>query len=226
MRPCRPQASGSISVAPQPRSRTLRPRCHRGLKPGSRRITSGGGFRPPSTMGLRTELVDWPDFLSIWVLRQGRIPSPTRRGCRVGTLVCPPPLGLGLGPRNGPGRSPSGKGWRRGFVPERHPSPPHFLHTLAGEGRPWAGGCIGVCPSPVPGSGPERTGGADAGKLGPCWHPCFNGCGYAETLGEDSASKPSAIDRRARRSGQRARGNVSCVLIIIVPSSPPFWIKC
>ena len=47
LRPCRPQASGSISVAPLPRSRTLRPRCHRGLKPGSRRITSGGGFRPP-----------------------------------------------------------------------------------------------------------------------------------------------------------------------------------
>ena len=141
------------------------------LYPGSRRIASGGGWLPPVTMLVWTVLVDVPALGSIRVLRQGRIPRPTRCRYKAWTLVRPPPLGAGPGPRNGPRLSPSGKGWRRGFGPVRHPSlSPCFVYIRRGvDNLPAASVWASTLPRPKSTGLKGRAG--RRRKLVPCWPP-------------------------------------------------------
>ena len=169
--PIRPQASGDIPVAPQPCSRTLRPRCRRGATSRQSADCIGGGWLPPVTMLVWTVLVDVPAFGNIKVLRQGRIPRPTRCRYKAWTLVRPPPLGSGPGPRNGPRLSPSGKGWRRGFGPVRHPSQsPCFVYIRRGvDNLPAASVWASTLPRPRSTGLKGRAG--RRRKLVPCWPP-------------------------------------------------------
>ena len=151
LRPFRPQASGDVAAAPQQRSRMLRPRCPRGLKPGSRRITPrGGGFALPSTVLFGPHW--WTDPISSTYERCGKGGSraPLVEDAGSGHWCVHPRWDTAVAPRKGPRRCPSGKGRRRGFFPDRRPSPSplFFSYTCRGVDNLPAASVMASAPPP------------------------------------------------------------------------------
>ena len=155
LRPFRPQASGDVAAAPQQRSRMLRPRCPRGLKPGCRRITPRGGGAPSP---LRCSL-DFTGGLArfLRLMSAAAREDPAPRSSKMqgrDTGASPPRWNTAVAPVTGQGGVRAGRVGGVDFSsrPSALPFPCFPLH-LPRRGQPPGGECNGVCPSPVPGSG-------------------------------------------------------------------------
>ena len=155
LRPRVPQASGNSAAQAQQRSRTLRPRCPRGL---STRVSAdssgGGGLTPPLTDALGPHCWAGPFSLACECCGCGGSNAPLARDAGLEQWWVPPRWNTAVAPVTGQGGVRAGRVGGVDF--SSRPSALPFLRFplhLPRRGQPPGGECNGVCPSPVPGSG-------------------------------------------------------------------------